>query len=81
MSLTQRQVALHKCEQIEYQNRRKPTVIKNKFKKASQKWQSCQCMVCGEYLDMLTTPHAERHGYKTTAEIIKAGYIRFIGGN
>jgi ribosomal protein L44E len=81
MSITQRQVALHKCEQIEYQNKRKPTHMQYKNKNTAQRWLPCQCMKCGEHLDLLTEVHANKCGFSSKEAIIKAGYIRFkVGG-
>jgi 5-methylcytosine-specific restriction endonuclease McrA len=80
-TLSASRIAQLKCEQYEYQDRRKYGLMKPQYKNASQKWQSCQCMICGEHLDMLTEPHALLHGYPDKKSIIAAGYIRFLGGS
>ena len=43
------------------------------------RWNSiCQCLVCGELLEILTHAHAEKHGYKNKQEFVKAGKIRRV---
>ena len=43
------------------------------------RWNSiCQCLVCGELLEILTHAHAEKHGYKNKQELLKAGKIKYI---
>lgn len=81
MSMSALRIAQCKAEQIEYQNnRRKPTHMRSKHKGTNQELFPCQCMICGEYLDLLTHAHANKHNYTDKKAIIKAGYIRFLGG-
>jgi hypothetical protein len=79
-TLSAARIAQLKCEQYEYQDRRKYGIMKPQYKNASQKWQSCQCMICGEYLDMLTIAHCLKHNFLSKKAMIEAGYVRFLGG-
>lgn len=81
MSLTQRQVLISKCEQIEYQNKRKPTAMQYKNKNTHQKWLPCFCELCKQHLDILTHAHAEIKHKMTKEQLITGGHIRFMGGN
>lgn len=56
--------------------RKKNYTVRNK--QTAARYLPCQCMVCGEMLDVLTHVHAQSHGYKDREEIIAAGYIRTL---
>lgn len=38
-----------------------------------------KCLVCGLGYDVLTYVHAEKHGYKSPEEMIKAGVVVALG--
>jgi hypothetical protein len=80
MSLSSCRVAQYRAEQIEYQNRRKKPLILGYSSKTKNENLPCQCMYCGDYLDKLTHEHANGDGFVNKDAIIKAGYIRFMGG-
>jgi hypothetical protein len=76
--LSASQVAQHKAEQIEYQNKRKKPLILGYSSKTKNENLPCQCMYCGKYLDKITEQHANDCGNCSKDEFIRAGYVRFI---
>lgn len=41
-------------------------------------WTSGRCKICGECYEVLTNHHAERHGFASREEMVKAGAIEPI---
>ena len=63
------------CEMF-FHERKKPNVTLPRNKKKTR-WSPGTCLICGEYMDIITNYHAQTHGYKNAEEMIAAGKVRW----
>jgi len=62
------------CESIERNSRENSSPmapIKHKTR-----WTGGVCLICGEYMEVITNMHAEKHGFKSADDMINAGKVR-----
>lgn len=62
------------CESIERHSRAHSSPlppIKHKTR-----WTGGVCLICGEYMEVITNMHAEKHGFKSADDMIEAGKVR-----
>ena len=61
------------------QTKNSKNVNLKRSKQTNNKWLPCVCKICNEHMDLITHPHAHRHGYKTKEEMIADGKLEFKG--